>query len=151
MDHALYSNNTGLTKEDKQNLDDPATLDALHFISRIATEKLARPTEGGDWTEPGQFFRQGNTLMYAGALHELSGMQTDMPDYDIGFVPFRKGRTQRNTTLPKHSSRRLPFRKQSKIRNSCFISGRKSTTLIPYTTIGPSLVRNAILERRRLE
>lgn len=91
MDHALYSNNTGLTKEDKQNLDDPATLDALNFISRIATEKIARPTEGGDWTEPGQFFRQGNTLMYAGALHEMSGMQTDMPDYDIGFVPFPKG------------------------------------------------------------
>ncbi|GIP03267.1 ABC transporter substrate-binding protein [Paenibacillus lautus] len=91
MDHALYSNNTGLTKEDKQNLDDPATLDALQFISRIATEKIARPTEGGDWTEPGQFFRQGNTLMYAGALYEMSGLQTDMPDYDIGFVPFPKG------------------------------------------------------------
>ncbi|MCI1774973.1 MAG: extracellular solute-binding protein [Paenibacillus lautus] len=91
MDHALYSNNTGLTKEDKQNLDDPATLESLHFISRIATEKIARPTEGGDWTEPGQFFRQGNTLMYAGALHELSGLKTDLPDYDIGFVPFPKG------------------------------------------------------------
>lgn len=91
MMHALYSNNTGLTKGDKQNLDDPATLDALNFVSRLATEQVARPTEGGDWTEPGQFFRQGNTLMYAGALHELSGMQTDMPDYEIGFVPFPKG------------------------------------------------------------
>ncbi|WP_028610043.1 ABC transporter substrate-binding protein [Paenibacillus harenae] len=91
MDHALYSNNTGLTKGDKQNLEDPATLDALNFVSRLATEQVARPTEGGDWTEPGQFFRQGNTLMYAGALWELGGMQTDMPDYELGFVPFPKG------------------------------------------------------------
>lgn len=91
LEFALASNNTGLTKEDKQNLDDPKTLEALHFISRLATEQVARPTEGGDWREPGQFFRQGNTLMYAGALYELSGIKTDMPDYDIGFVPFPKG------------------------------------------------------------
>lgn len=91
MDQALYSNNTGLTKGDKQNLEDPATLDALNFVSRLATEQIARPTEGGDWTEPGQFFRQGNTLMYAGALWELSGFQTDMPDYELGFIPFPKG------------------------------------------------------------
>ncbi|RCW48424.1 ABC transporter substrate-binding protein [Paenibacillus prosopidis] len=90
-DQALYSNNTGLTKGDKQNLDDPATLDALNFVSRLATEQVGRPTEGGDWTEAGQFFRQGNTLMVAGALWELSGMQTDMPDYELGFVPFPKG------------------------------------------------------------
>ncbi|HTG68513.1 MAG TPA: extracellular solute-binding protein, partial [Candidatus Udaeobacter sp.] len=57
IDQALYSNNTGLTKGDKQNLEDPATLDALNFVSRLATEQVARPTEGGDWTEPGQFFR----------------------------------------------------------------------------------------------
>lgn len=91
MDQALYSNNTGLTKGDKQNLDDPATLDALNFVSRLATEQVGRPTEGGDWTEPGQFFRQGNTLMVAGALWELGGYQTDMPDYEIGFIPFPKG------------------------------------------------------------
>jgi len=91
MDHALYSNNTGLTDGGKQNLDNPATLEALNFISKLATEKAARPTEGGDWTEPGQFFRQGNTLMYAGALYELGGLKTDMPDYEIGFVPFPKG------------------------------------------------------------
>ncbi|MBD2867058.1 ABC transporter substrate-binding protein [Paenibacillus arenilitoris] len=91
MDQALYSNNTGLTKGNKQNLDDPATMESLNFVSRLATEQVARPTEGGDWTEPGQFFRQGNTLMIAGALWELSGLQTDMPDYEIGFVPFPKG------------------------------------------------------------
>lgn len=91
MDQALYSNNTGLTKGNNQNLDDPATLESLNFVSRLATEQVARPTEGGDWTEPGQFFRQGNTLMIAGALWELSGFQTDMPDYEIGFVPFPKG------------------------------------------------------------
>ncbi|PZD97107.1 ABC transporter substrate-binding protein [Paenibacillus sambharensis] len=91
LDHALYSNNTSLTKGNKHNLDDPNLMEALNFVSRLANEQIARPTEGGDWTEPGQFFRQGNTLMYAGALHELSGLQTDMPDYEIGFVPFPKG------------------------------------------------------------
>ncbi|MNJ45400.1 Bacterial extracellular solute-binding protein [compost metagenome] len=91
IDQALYSNNTELTKGNKHNLDDPATLEALNFMSKLATEQLARPTEGGDWREPGQFFRQGNTLMYAGALHELNGIKTDMPDYEFGFVPFPKG------------------------------------------------------------
>lgn len=91
LDQALYSNNTGLTAGDKHNLDNPATLESLNFVSRMATEQVARPTEGGDWTEPGQFFRQGNTLMYAGAMWEIGGLKTDMPDYDIGFVPFPKG------------------------------------------------------------
>ncbi|MFA9456907.1 ABC transporter substrate-binding protein [Halalkalibacter sp. AB-rgal2] len=89
--HALYSNNTGLTDGNQEILEDPATLEALNFTSQLATEQVPRPSEGGDWTEPGQFFRQGNTLMYAGALHELSGIQADMADYDIGFVPFPKG------------------------------------------------------------
>ncbi|MCI3922867.1 extracellular solute-binding protein [Paenibacillus sp. TRM 82003] len=91
MEQALYSNETGLTNADQQNLDDPKTLESLNFVSRIATEQIARPTEGGDWTEPGQFFRQGNTLMYAGAMYEIGGLKTDMADYDIGFVPFPKG------------------------------------------------------------
>lgn len=91
LEFALASNNTSLTKDNKQNLDDPKTLESLNFVSRLVTEQVGRPTEGGDWTEPGQFFRQGNTLMYAGALWELSGIQTDMPDADIGFVPFPKG------------------------------------------------------------
>ncbi|MFB9327756.1 ABC transporter substrate-binding protein [Paenibacillus aurantiacus] len=91
MDQSLYSNEASLTLGDKQNLEDPKTVEAFDFLSRIATEKVARPTEGGDWTEPGQFFRQGNTLMYAGAGYEVSGLKTDMKDYDIGFVPFPKG------------------------------------------------------------
>ncbi|MDR9855169.1 extracellular solute-binding protein [Paenibacillus sp. VCA1] len=91
LEFALASNETSLTKDNKQNLEDPKTIEALNFISRIVTEKVARPTEGGDWKEPGQFFRQGNTLMYTGALHELSGIKKDMPDVDIGFVPFPKG------------------------------------------------------------
>lgn len=91
MDAALVSNETSLTKEDKQNLDDPKTGEVFKFLSRIATEKVARPTEGGDWKEPSQFFRQGNTLMYAGAWYELDGIQKDMKDYDIGFLPFPKG------------------------------------------------------------
>lgn len=91
LDHALYSNNTYLTKEDKQNLDDPATVESLNFVSRLATEQVSRPTEGGDWQEPAQFFRQGNTMMYVGAMYEIGGIHNDMPDYDIGFIPFPKG------------------------------------------------------------
>jgi ABC-type glycerol-3-phosphate transport system substrate-binding protein len=91
MDQALYSNNTNLVIGDTHNLDNPATLEALDFVSRLATEQVARPTEGGDWTEPGQFFRQGNTLMYVGAFWETGGLKTDMPDYELGFVPFPKG------------------------------------------------------------
>nr|WP_078556808.1 extracellular solute-binding protein [Bacillus alkalicellulosilyticus] len=91
LEPALYSNNTGLTDGDQQILEDPATIEALEFVSKIATENVARPTEGGDWTEPGQFFRQGNTLMLAAADWELGGLNNDMPDYDIGFVPFPKG------------------------------------------------------------
>ncbi|TFE27501.1 ABC transporter substrate-binding protein [Cohnella luojiensis] len=91
MDQALYSNGAALTVGDKQTLDDPKTVEALNFVSRIATEKVARPTEGGDWTEAGQFYRQGNTLMYTGAMWEIGGLKTDMKDYDIGFVPFPKG------------------------------------------------------------
>ncbi|CAM4223123.1 ABC-type glycerol-3-phosphate transport system substrate-binding protein [Paenibacillus endophyticus] len=91
VEHAMYSNNAHLTKGDKQNLDDPATQETLNFLSKLATEQVYRPTEGGDWQEPGQFFRQGNTLLYAGAIYELAGFQTDMPDADIGFVPFPKG------------------------------------------------------------
>jgi ABC-type glycerol-3-phosphate transport system substrate-binding protein len=91
LERALASNNTSLTIDDQQNLEDPATVEALEFLSKIATEELARPTEGGDWTEPGQFFREGNVLMYGGALWELGGFQDDMPEYDLGFVPFPKG------------------------------------------------------------
>lgn len=91
LDQALYSNETGLTNGDKQNLEDPKTIESLNFVSSIATGQFVRPTEGGDWTEPSQFFRQGNTLMYVGAGYEASGIKTDMADYDIGFVPFPKG------------------------------------------------------------
>ncbi|WP_139997250.1 ABC transporter substrate-binding protein [Paenibacillus paridis] len=91
IEHAMYSNGAHLTKGNKQNLDDPATQEALNFLSKLATEQVYRPTEGGDWTEPGQFFRQGNTLMIAGAIYDLNGFKTDMPDADIGFVPFPKG------------------------------------------------------------
>ncbi|MFC6331850.1 extracellular solute-binding protein [Paenibacillus septentrionalis] len=91
LEPALFSNNAELTSGDKQNLDDPRTLEALNFVSRLATEQVSRPTEGGDWTEPSQFFREGNTLMYVGAMYEVNGIKTDMADYDIGFVPLPKG------------------------------------------------------------
>mgnify|MGYP001325803138 CR=1 FL=1 len=91
MEFALASNNTGLTVEDRQNLDDPKVAEAFNFISRLAVEQVGRPSEGGDWTEPAQFFRQGNVLMLAGPLYNLEGIKNDMPDTDIGFVPFPKG------------------------------------------------------------
>ncbi|WP_274652133.1 ABC transporter substrate-binding protein [Paenibacillus humicola] len=88
---ALAANESNLVNENKQNLDDPKTIEALNFVSRIDTEHVARPTEGGDWTEPGQFFRQGNTLMYPGMDYEMETFKKDMPDYEIGFLPFPKG------------------------------------------------------------
>jgi len=91
MEYALASNNTGITVDDRQNLDDPKVVEVFQFISRLAAEQVGRPTEGGDWTEPGQFFRQGNVLMYANALWDFPNVTNDMPDYDIGFVPFPKG------------------------------------------------------------
>lgn len=91
INNALASNNANLVYGDKQGLDDPKTLETLNFLSRLATEKVARPTEGGDWTEAKQFFLQGNTLMFAGADYESDSFKQDMPDYDIGFLPFPKG------------------------------------------------------------
>ncbi|MCR2806805.1 ABC transporter substrate-binding protein [Paenibacillus soyae] len=88
---AMASNEANLVAADKQNLEDPKTLEVLNFLSRLATEAVARPTEGGDWTEPGQFFRQGNTLMWASSDYEIENLKKDMPDYDIGFLPFPKG------------------------------------------------------------
>ncbi|MBM7542638.1 ABC transporter substrate-binding protein [Amphibacillus cookii] len=91
IQQALSSNNTALTDGNEQNLEDPATLEALEFVAEITNDQLARPTEGGDWTEPQQFFREGNTLLYTGALYEFDGFQTDMPEYELGFLPFPKG------------------------------------------------------------
>ncbi|GIP43506.1 ABC transporter substrate-binding protein [Paenibacillus sp. J45TS6] len=88
---AMAANEANLVAGDKQNLDDPKTLEVLNFLSTLATESVARPTEGGDWTEPGQFFRQGNTLMVASSDYEIENFAKDMPDYDIGFLPFPKG------------------------------------------------------------
>nr|WP_144928503.1 extracellular solute-binding protein [Paenibacillus bovis] len=88
---ALAANEANLVYEDKHGLEDPKTVETLNFLSRLATEDVARPTEGGDWTEPKQFFMQGNTLMYSGSDYEMDDFKADMPDYDIGFVPFPKG------------------------------------------------------------
>ena len=88
---ALAANETDLVAGDKHNLDDPKTIEVFNFVSRIATEQVARPSEGGDWTEPRAFFVQGNVLMYPGAMYEASGLMQDMADYDIGFLPFPKG------------------------------------------------------------
>ncbi|TCM89756.1 carbohydrate ABC transporter substrate-binding protein (CUT1 family) [Paenibacillus sp. BK033] len=91
LDSALASNETSLTKGDKQNLDDPKTVEVLNFLSKLSTDKLVRPSEGGDWTEPSQFFRQGNTLLYLSGNYEAEALNNDMKDFDIGFIPFPKG------------------------------------------------------------
>lgn len=89
MEFALMSNDAALTDGNKQTLDNPATIEAMEFTQDVF--ELARPTEGGDWTEPQQFFRQGNTLMTLGAGHDYNGIKTDMPEHDIGFIPFPQG------------------------------------------------------------
>lgn len=91
LDQAVAANETDYVIGREQNLEDPKMIEALTFISRLHTDNVPRPTEGGDWTEPRQFFVQGNTLMYWGADYEASGLRTDMADYDIGFLPFPKG------------------------------------------------------------
>lgn len=91
LSQALASNETDLVVNGEHNLDDPKVIEALTFISRLAVENVARPSEGGDWTEPRTFFIQGNTLMYAGAGYEAGGLKEEMSDYDVGFVPFPKG------------------------------------------------------------
>lgn len=89
LERALAANDAALTDGGTQTLDDPKTIEALEFAAEIF--EIARPTEGGDWTEPEQFFRQGNTLFMPGADYMYNGMVTDMPEHDIGFVPFPIG------------------------------------------------------------
>ncbi|WP_438434796.1 extracellular solute-binding protein [Gorillibacterium sp. sgz500922] len=96
LDPALYSNEATLAKGDKQTLDDPKTVQSFNFLNKLATEKVYRPTEGGDWQEPGQFFRQGNTLMVAGAFYQVNDYKKDMKDYELGFLPFPKGPSATN-------------------------------------------------------
>lgn len=88
---ALAANEATLFADGNQTLEDPKTLEVLNFISTLATEGIARPTEGGDWTEPKQFFIQGNTLLYPGNDYEMEDLMQEMPDYELGFLPFPKG------------------------------------------------------------
>jgi len=103
---ALAANEATLFKDGKQTLDDPKTLEVMNFISRLATENVARPSEGGDWTEPRQFFVQGNTLMTYAQDYDYNGMKTDMPDADLGYLPFPKGPSatayQTHNTIPNY-------------------------------------------------
>ncbi|TSB47869.1 ABC transporter substrate-binding protein [Alkalicoccobacillus porphyridii] len=88
---ALASNEANLVDGDQQSLDDPQTVEVLEFISKLETDNIARPTEGGDWTEPNQFFVEGNTLMYPGMDYEAGDFNEVLSEYDIGFLPFPKG------------------------------------------------------------
>lgn len=89
----ILASNTGanFVIDGKSGLEDPKTLEVLDFMSRLSTERVVRPKEGGDWTEPKQFFLQGNTLMFFTADYDMDSFLTDMPDYDIGFLPIPKG------------------------------------------------------------
>lgn len=88
---ALAANDAALVREGKQMLEDPKTLETLNFLSRLATETISRPSEGGNWQEPTQFFLQGNTLMTPGQDYSYNEFQTEMKDYELGFVPFPQG------------------------------------------------------------
>ncbi|MBW5445212.1 extracellular solute-binding protein [Cohnella sp. CFH 77786] len=88
---ALISNEADLVNGDKQSLDDPKTVEALNLVSRILTEKVARPQETGAWDEPGRFFRQGNVLLYPGPNWDIGNIKKDMENSDIGFLPYPKG------------------------------------------------------------
>ncbi|WP_020618258.1 ABC transporter substrate-binding protein [Paenibacillus daejeonensis] len=103
---ALSSNETGLVDGNQQTLDAPQTQESLNFISRLATENVARPTEGGDWTEPKQFFLQGNTLMYPGMDYEANDFKEEMADFELGFLPFPQGpsasRYHTHVTIPNY-------------------------------------------------
>lgn len=91
LPQALAANDAALVRDGKQMLEDPRTLETLNFLSKLATEKISRPTEGGDWQEPTQFFLQGNTLMNPGQDYTFNEWQTEMKDFELGFVPFPQG------------------------------------------------------------
>ena len=55
LDQAVAANETDYVIGREQNLEDPKMIEALTFISRLHTDNVPRPTEGGDWTEPRQF------------------------------------------------------------------------------------------------
>lgn len=88
---ALASNDAALVSEGMQTLEDPKTIETLNFLSRLATEGVGRPPEGGSWDEPTQFFLQGNTLMTPGQDYSYNEFQAEMEDYELGFLPFPKG------------------------------------------------------------
>jgi len=102
----LASNEAHLFKNGKETLEDPKTIEVLNFMNRLVTENVARPTEGGDWTEPKMFFQQGNVLMTYAQDYDYADIKNNMPDYDIGFLPFPKGPSatqyQTHNTIPNY-------------------------------------------------
>jgi len=88
---ALASNDADLVHGDKQALDDPKTVETFNFLSRLGTENVARASEGGDWTEPENFFKQGTVLLFPGHDYQVPAMKDAMPDVEVGFLPFPKG------------------------------------------------------------
>lgn len=103
---ALAANEATLVKDGKETLEDPKTVETLNFIHQLAVENVARPTEGGDWTEPRAFFAQGNVLMWVAQDYDYEGMKNDLPDVDLGYLPFPKGPSassyQTHNTIPNY-------------------------------------------------
>jgi len=102
---ALAANEAAIVRDGQQTLEDPATIEVMEFISALG-DGIARPTEGGDWTEPKQFFLEGNTLMYVGQDYEMADFNDGLPDHDIGFLPFPMGPSassyQTHITIPNY-------------------------------------------------
>lgn len=102
---ALAANEAAIVRDGQQTLEDPATIEVMEFISDLG-DGIARPTEGGDWTEPKQFFLEGNTLMYVGQDYEMADFNDGLPDHDIGFLPFPMGPSassyQTHITIPNY-------------------------------------------------
>jgi len=88
---ALASNEAILASEGAVTLDDPKTVEVLNFINRLVTENVARPPETDTWDEPFTFFIEGNVLMVPGHDYNINDWRPQMPDVDLGFLPFPKG------------------------------------------------------------
>ena len=101
---SLASNEAAIVKDGQVTLDAPETTETLQFISDLG--EVARPTEGGDWTEPQQFFLEGNTLMIVGQDYQMADFRDGLPEHDIGFLPFPKGPNsdtyQTHITIPNY-------------------------------------------------
>lgn len=101
---ALAANEATFVRDGQVTLEEPETIETLEFISDLGD--IARPTEGGDWTEPQQFFLEGNVLMFVGQDYQMDDFKDGLPEHDIGFLPFPMGPNassyQTHITIPNY-------------------------------------------------